>query len=445
MKLPRLWGTVLVVLGLLFNKFLLEATVIPDHEIDSLLLNTLIIALQLLLLSSGVFIFVKGRSPIRLSMANAGVLLFSLVFTFLMAELAARFWLSHIAVDKHLAIYGTFDQISRSRTLTFSPHHYLKFIPRPDYAEGDNLHNALGFRGQEVVVPKPPGVYRIVLLGGSTTYTYSVEDYRHSYPYLLQEILREKGHASVEVVNAGVPKYTTWESLINLAFRCLELEPDMVILYHGVNEVHTRLVFPFEAYQSDNSGSREVFSFQESILDHSTLLRILRTRLGLRKRAEGFFSAYEGVLTNVTEEFRRQKTSETYPSGLFAQYPASQILEKNKPVYFERNLRSMIAICREFRIKAVLMTFASSKQFSPIEPTSSSAEYQSAYEEQNKMVLGLSETYGVPCFDFAGQMPPDKKYWEDGRHVNKEGARLKAEMVADFLIDHHLVPDRHPQ
>lgn len=41
----------------------------------------------------------------------------------------------------------------------------------------------------------------------------------------------------------------------------------------------------------------------------------------------------------------------------------------------------------------------------------------------------------VGMFDFAGLFPADKNYYTDGRHVNIEGAKFKARLFADYLIE----------
>lgn len=60
-------------------------------------------------------------------------------------------------------------------------------------------------------MPKPKGEYRIVCLGGSTTYTGWVDDYRLTYPALLQTELIDRGYA-VTVVNAGNEAWTSYEN-----------------------------------------------------------------------------------------------------------------------------------------------------------------------------------------------------------------------------------------
>jgi lysophospholipase L1-like esterase len=82
-----------------------------------------------------------------------------------------------------------------------------------------------------------------VAIGGSTTYTIKVEDDDKTFTQQLEWIIaNDYGYRNVEVINAGVGGYTSWESLINLEFRVLNLQPDLIAVYHGVNDIHARLV-----------------------------------------------------------------------------------------------------------------------------------------------------------------------------------------------------------
>jgi lysophospholipase L1-like esterase len=71
----------------------------------------------------------------------------------------------------------------------------------------------------------------------------------------------------------------------------------------------------------------------------------------------------------------------------------------------------------------------------------SSAEYQSAYEEQNALVLDICREHEVPCYDLSREMPRDPGLWTDGRHVNARGAAVKARLVARFLESSKLLPE----
>ena len=58
---------------------------------------------------------------------------------------------------------------------------------------------------------KQDDTYRIVVLGGSTTYTIEVDDDDSTFTKLLEnELNKQIDNLKVEVINAGVGGYTTW-------------------------------------------------------------------------------------------------------------------------------------------------------------------------------------------------------------------------------------------
>jgi hypothetical protein len=116
------------------------------------------------------------------------------------------------------------------------PQSYLGYANNPRYAYGVNRHNSHGFRGEDILVSKPDSVFRIVCLGGSITYCLGVKDYKHSYPYLLEETLNKKGLA-VEVFNGGAEGYNSLQSYMNYLIKVEALEPDMLIVYHAINDI----------------------------------------------------------------------------------------------------------------------------------------------------------------------------------------------------------------
>jgi hypothetical protein len=106
----------------------------------------------------------------------------------------------------------------------------------------------------------------------------------NTFPSVLQQELRRAlGESNLEVVNAGCPDYTTWESLINFQLRLLELSPDLAIVYHNINDVEARLVEP-SSYRSDNTGLRKNWSFpDEEWWEASHLLRFAGRFLDLAR------------------------------------------------------------------------------------------------------------------------------------------------------------------
>jgi len=90
-------------------------------------------------------------------------------------------------------------------------------------------------RDDAVAVPKPPGVFRILVLGDSVAYGLRVarED---AFPSRLEERLRDVGRA-VEVVNASVPGYTAYNELEDYRSARRALEPDLVLVATCLNDV----------------------------------------------------------------------------------------------------------------------------------------------------------------------------------------------------------------
>ncbi len=104
------------------------------------------------------------------------------------------------------------------------------------FFDNDVVINSLGFRGKEFS-PDKGDAYRIVALGESTTFGFDMKRDEKPWPELLEEIIRErlKPTRRVEVINAGIPRYSLRHSLLRLPTQILPLKPDMIISYHGAN------------------------------------------------------------------------------------------------------------------------------------------------------------------------------------------------------------------
>lgn len=367
-------------------------------------------------------------TPLRIRL---GLLLGSLLLAALFAEGAARLWLHQVAGPERFARYARHSDLDPD-SLRWTPHHYLNYIPTPGYWKNGTAHNRLGYRGPEIVQPKPEGVFRIVTLGGSTTYTVAVADNDKTYPRQMERLLREAyDHPQVEVINAGVVGYNSWETLINFQFRVLDLDPDLVILYQNTNDVHARLVLP-ETYRGDNGGRRRQWSAPPlSIWDHSNFLRIVRRRMG--------WSRVEGLGAFVNAEsfvgFGADLRGRAIPHTPMA------ILKANPPVYYRRNVGNLLAIARSHGIPVLLVTWAYSPHFRDYTATE---VYRRGFAEHNAILKELSGEWEVPLYDFAAEMPGDTAYWAEGRHVNEAGALRKAELFAGFLVRSGVLePPRH--
>ncbi len=91
--------------------------------------------------------------------------------------------------------------------------------------------NSLGFRDtREYSLAKAPGTFRILVLGDSVTFGHGAL-YETSYPYLLEQRLREwRPDVKWEVWNLGVPGYNTAQELAYLNEVGRRYAPDLVVV-----------------------------------------------------------------------------------------------------------------------------------------------------------------------------------------------------------------------
>jgi len=129
------------------------------------------------------------------------------------------------------------DSIWEQTWLRFRPHVYRN-------APFEFWTNALGWRDEEVALPKPVDVYRIVCVGGSTTAQGPRNDL--TYPNMLENKLRQHFDTDrIEVINCGIFALTSNGETQRL-HDYLALEPDLLIHYNFVNDIGTLLADPPE-------------------------------------------------------------------------------------------------------------------------------------------------------------------------------------------------------
>jgi lysophospholipase L1-like esterase len=359
------------------------------------------------------------------------------VLAALALEGGARVVLWQVLDDAAFQRFASLDQL-RARYgahARVTPHRHLGYLPTPGYVRGDNRHNSLGYRGDEFAVAKPPGLVRVVLAGGSTTYCDGVpHDHRLSHAFMLQARLRQAGLA-IEVINAGCPGWTSLETVINFQTRLLDLQPDVLIVYDGFNDVLTRMVWPSSAYRGDLSGwfSRQSALAPASLLDLSALARIVRVQFfGLVPHGDMLRVLGDVEPTNHGFAFRDQWRSGTYPSGVFAHAPIEHMFAANPPVYFERNLRSLAALCTLHQVTLVLATFAVSAEF-PEQPFVGHPAFRAAVDEHNDVVRKITRDTGARLFDLAPLLVGDKQLFTDGVHFTAAGNWRRAELMREYL------------
>lgn len=163
--------------------------------------------------------------------------LFLLVFTLVLVELGARWYLGHVL------------QKSASNKFRFNSYRVYEHVP--GFREGDGerdwiVINGQGFRREEEVeVVKPPRTKRVFFLGGSAAHGISsaapypvVHIYQdETVDAQLERMLEaDRPGERVEVINAAVTGYQVFQHTQYLLTELLAYDPDLVIFFDGQND-----------------------------------------------------------------------------------------------------------------------------------------------------------------------------------------------------------------
>jgi lysophospholipase L1-like esterase len=292
--------------------------------------------------------------------------------------------------------------------------------------------NSRGYRAPEFSVPKPKGVVRVVVLGGSAAFDIYAPA-GADWPRQVEALVRQRGYPSVEIINAGVPGHATWDVLGRLYSEVWLLEPDLVVIYEAWNDIkyfglvsQTESLLRTQRPLPVTRGSTRVanpFLYPEGWLDgvlsHSEVYTRLRTRyLVWRFRERGL----EGMSPRRLEE--------SYgPWG---------------PRQYGLTLRLIVDAAREVGAEPVLLTQARL----PASDSASSDRQRIRYEWVGLTHDALVRAF-ADCDRLTAETARDKHClfldagkalagrsdcFSDHVHLTAAGGRVLAERVADFLV-----------
>ncbi|MCH7807611.1 MAG: hypothetical protein IIB60_00175 [Planctomycetes bacterium] len=313
-----------------------------------------------------------------------------------------------ISVDEHRTRYRT----RRAHRLELawqsqrSDYPYLPFIPNPE----DHRVNELGFRGEEITRRKPPDTYRIVCLGGSTTWD--------GYPALLQDELHDdfaRRGLDLEVINAGNICWTSMESVINFITRCLPLGPDAIIVYKAVNDAVPAFG---DAHSPD-------YSHWRGRLEKNTPLFWDKLPLWLDASAAyvGFRAVFERKVATVD----------------FGAMVSKYRVDFEKDRYhgmepFRQNLYTLISVARARRIESFLCTFVFNDDY---EFKHSLKRWSDAVADANEITRWYTDRWDdVHLIDTAAALKGGNDWMSDFCHFTPQGQVTFVRYIADGIRPH---------
>lgn len=409
------------------------------------------------------------RAPASRFKRVAIVLLISLALLLLVLELGSRLADGVVARRKAAPGFdaktyepGLFDAIAfgtldpatqKAHDFRTIPHPYLAYALKPSWSTEPGAvqqasHNALGFRGKETTREKPPGVFRIVTLGGSSVYGQSESKDEAVWSARLEEILRvERPGARIEVINAGVPGYSSFEMLVQLEMRVVDLSPDLVVVYEAVNDMRTALYTAGAPEPAgDNTHYRSPWpvdrpSSFEKLLQKSRTYLIARRYLTdyVHRRADLFYYA----MVNYDGSAR----DDLYCGGRTG-YPDGKVPERGFENY-RRNLNQIISVAETARAQVLLATQA--VMMWDLLGTSRECEKTQAesFLRIQEIQREVAKARGVPLAETGKRIANEEEqhFRATGEHLFKNdvhpfdaGSELIARAVADALLDAKLLP-----
>jgi len=177
---------------------------------------------------------------------------------------------------------------------------YLNYIPSPNKKyRGFVQHNAHGYRGPLVHQKRTGGnTFRILFLGGSTTYGWGVLNPDMTYPACTGKYLNTKfPQTNFEIINGGIPYGTSAEILIHYLLKFRYYKPDLVVINEGGNDAQALLS---KNYQPDYSNWRKnlasippVGKFTKTLLT-SNFFSVLAYHLFYAEFSQGDMFVHDG-------------------------------------------------------------------------------------------------------------------------------------------------------
>lgn len=215
--------------------------------------------------------------------------------------------------------------------------------------------------------PKPVGVFRVIVMGGSTVAGVPL-GYKENIPAKLRirlneifESLDNKTYSKVEVINAGVVGFFSSLEHLNLLSELVDFEPDIVIQYDGWNDstflnriaeadpdrATTKFLFRTPAHKINDARLNSSYELAGSFLQFAGIL-VDRVKVNAKRIAPGF------VVYKVFDWLEYRKTWSRYKTKDEAPEPADSYFPESNTV-FEKNLEKNVFLARQYGFKILFL------------------------------------------------------------------------------------------
>jgi len=269
--------------------------------------------------------------------------------------------------------------------------------------------NSYGFRGKEFSINKPKGVFRIVNLGGSTTYGTSVED-GFTYPEYLGKDLMLNTNKKFEVINAGIGGSTIYEIACLFKKEIIPLHPDIIT----INSVLNNFYFSDLAYKAPPPHPLSLQGINNFLLTKSVFYVTLREKLALLLKQE-MVSIYRAPPKQAAKNFMN---TESFWVDLEKSF---------KDIIYYAKLNNIKVLIIE---EPIITSFFKNRNYvlldKGIEPV---------YRRVASLLKKISIEEGVSLLETHDSFKniPAEEYFTDGLHLTPKGNEFLANLIAEKI------------
>lgn len=266
-------------------------------------------------------------------------------------------------------------------------------------------HNELGLRDDPI---EPKGERpRVLVLGDSIGY-YG-DSIRDTWVGRLEAQLQEDLGLAVDVVNACVKGYTTYQELLYLERDGLALEPDIVLLGFALNDLH-RFLHGFQVRDGRIVQSQAYAITADSGRPKSRSLLVQWVRWRLERRA-----------------LAAEPDSESFA---FERHVGLRTAWQDAAWERERERLARLArLGREHDFRVAVVVFPVRDQYRPEDL----ARDRSFVLKPQRELRALCDRLDLPLLDLYDELDPERHLLPDGLHLTAEGRARVARRVATFL------------
>lgn len=310
----------------------------------------------------------------------------------------------------------------------YEPHPFISYVRRRNFRHKDAPEHSNNFRAsfppgqaRNLAIPKPPGQVRINCLGASETAFFDHNGQREalSYPLALEGVLKEKfPKLNLEVNNLSTAGYTSVEILVEFLLNSFDSQPDIVIIYHGYNDIRAFLT---PGFSPDYSHFRRNFAAEYE-------------RMRIVNRIPFIpLNFYNFLLWDLIPN-RLMGTDVHYAVTKGKMDIDAKLVGLNT---YQRNIEHIINICKANGIQVILSTFChffdENSRADP-ERLKWERKVREVVTRENEVMRNLARTHGLPLVDNFNLIPQDKKFFRDKIHFTLEGMQQMAINLAEPII-----------